>query len=269
MTPHHETPAGLFEEIFQVMPTAAMIWRLSDLTDPLSLHLVAFNPAALTQTPMSLHNEIGRRMVDIFPDIPSVLLNTYTDIIKSGQPVNMGEMTFGGPDGAMIIYELQVFPLIDNHICIVYADITDRKKAQEALRQSILQEEKLQAQNAALAELSTPLIPITDEVMVMPLIGALDSQRAQRIMETLLTGVSDSKARVIILDITGVPVVDTQVANALIRAAQALRLLGAEVILTGIRPEVAQTLVGLGADLSSITTRSSLQSGIASATGRQ
>jgi anti-anti-sigma factor len=97
----------------------------------------------------------------------------------------------------------------------------------------------------------------------MPLIGAIDSSRAQQVIETLLAGVAASRATTAILDITGVQVVDTQAANALLRAAQAVKLLGAQVVLTGIRPEIAQTLVGLGLDLGGITTRATLQSGIA------
>ncbi len=140
-----------------------------------------------------------------------------------------------------------------------------------ALGINILSEEleaTSQAQAAAMAELSTPLIPISERVMVMPLVGAVDSQRAQQVLEALLEGISAAGADVAILDITGVPVVDTSVANGLIQAAQAVRLLGAEVILTGIRPEVAQTLVGLGVDLRGIMTYSSLQSGIAAALRR-
>jgi rsbT co-antagonist protein RsbR len=163
---------------------------------------------------------------------------------------------------------IQVIPLPNNHICVVIENITERKRAEAMLRQSITQEETIRAQEAALAELSTPLIPISDQVMVMPLIGAVDSRRAQQVLEALLEGVASSRALVAILDITGVPVVDTQVANALLRAAQAVKLLGAQVVLTGIRPEVAQTLVGLGADLSGIVTCGSLQSGIAYATSR-
>jgi rsbT co-antagonist protein RsbR len=106
-------------------------------------------------------------------------------------------------------------------------------------------------------------------VVVMPLIGALDSARAQQVIETLLEGVAARRARVAILDITGVAVVDSQVANGLLRAAQAVRLLGASVVLTGIKPEVAQTLVNLGADLRGIVTRGSLQSGIAFALQQQ
>jgi rsbT co-antagonist protein RsbR len=145
-------------------------------------------------------------------------------------------------------------------VCIV-RDVTDQKQAEaERIR---LQNEIIQGQAAMLAELSTPLIPIDDHVMVMPLIGTLDSRRTQQIIQTLLAGIAESRSQVAILDITGVPIVDTQVANALIRAAQSVKLLGAQVVLTGIRPEVAQTLVGLGADLSGLVTRSSLQTGIA------
>jgi rsbT co-antagonist protein RsbR len=93
--------------------------------------------------------------------------------------------------------------------------------------------------------------------------GRVFSTRAQQVLETVFVGVAERGAHVAILDITGVSVVDSQVANALLRAAQAVRLLGASVVLTGIKPEVAQTLVNLGADLRGIVTRGSLQSGIA------
>jgi rsbT co-antagonist protein RsbR len=104
--------------------------------------------------------------------------------------------------------------------------------------------------------------------MVMPLIGTLDTRRAQDVLDTLLHGIALKQAQVVILDITGVPIVDTQVANGLVRAAQAVQLLGARAVLTGIRPEVAQTLVGLGVDLSGIVTRGTVQSGIAFAMGQ-
>lgn len=149
----------------------------------------------------------------------------------------------------------------------VARDMSALKRAEEALRQSMLQEEIIRGQAAALAELSTPLIPISSKIVVMPLIGTMDSRRAQQVIETLLKGIAASGAQTAILDITGVAVVDTQVANALVRAAHAVQLLGAQVVLTGIRPEVAHTLVGLGADLGGIVTRGSLQSGIAYAVG--
>lgn len=111
-------------------------------------------------------------------------------------------------------------------------------------------------------ELSTPLVPVTEGILVLPLVGTIDSQRAQQIMDVLLSGITDRRAKVVILDITGVPVVDTSVANYLLQATQAVRLLGSECILVGITPEVAQTVVGLGVDLHGLVTRSDLQGGI-------
>ncbi len=144
-----------------------------------------------------------------------------------------------------------------------FRDASARRRAEAEAERHRLQEQTLEAQAAALAELSTPLIPIRDEVMVMPLIGSIDAARASRILETLLDGVARSGARFAIIDITGVTVVDTHVAGALVRAAQAVKLLGAQVLLTGIRAEVAQTLISLGTDLRGLVTRSTLQTGIA------
>jgi PAS domain S-box-containing protein len=144
---------------------------------------------------------------------------------------------------------------------IILRDATEQIRNEE--ERALLHEQVIAAQQAALRELSTPIIPLTDDLVAMPLIGAIDSNRAQQVIETLLAGVAASRATTAILDITGVQVVDTQVANALLRAAQAVKLLGARVVLTGIRPEIAQTLVGLGLDLSGIVTRATLQSGIA------
>jgi rsbT co-antagonist protein RsbR len=159
-----------------------------------------------------------------------------------------------------IWFNATVSPLNERSVLWVARDITPQRNA-EAERIA-LQDQVIAAQQAALRELSTPIIPLTDQVVAMPLIGTIDSSRAQQVIETLLEGVTATRATTAILDITGVQVVDTQVANALLRAAQAVKLLGAQVVLTGIRPEVAQTLVGLGLDMSTIVTRSSLQSGI-------
>ncbi|MGQ9482122.1 PAS domain-containing protein [Chloroflexus sp.] len=126
-----------------------------------------------------------------------------------------------------------------------------------------MQAEIIDAQERALRELSTPLVPISDRAVALPLIGTIDQRRANLIIETLLEGVSARGAEMVIVDITGVATVDTFVADALIRAARAVRLLGTQVVLTGISPEVAQTLVSLGADLSIFATRATLQDGIA------
>lgn len=145
---------------------------------------------------------------------------------------------------------------------LIYAaarDITDRKETEDALRQ---QNELLMRQAETLRQIATPLIPLADNVIVMPLIGNIDTARSRQVMEVLLEGVSANQAEIVIIDITGVQVVDTQVANALLQTARAASLLGAQVILTGIQPQIAQTLVSLGVDLGSLITRSTLQEGI-------
>lgn len=160
------------------------------------------------------------------------------------------------------------FPLYDAEEKIyatgaISTDITEITRAEE--ERAAMQQQIIEVQQTALRELSTPLIPISDTVVIMPLVGTIDSQRAQQVMETLLEGVATHRAETVILDITGVQIVDTQVAQAFVRAAQAVKLLGAEVMMTGIRPQIAQTLVHLGVDLGGIMTHASLQAGISKA----
>ena len=128
-----------------------------------------------------------------------------------------------------------------------------------------LQEHVIQAQAEHLRELSTPLIPLSARVLLLPLIGGIDAARSELILQALLNGVAKHRARVVIIDLTGVPVIDLPVAQALLRAAQGTRLMGATVTLAGIRAEVAQTLVGLGADLSELPVFANLQAAIAQA----
>ena len=117
-------------------------------------------------------------------------------------------------------------------------------------------------------QLSTPVVPLMEGIIFLPLVGHMDSDRARQTAETLLLGVQEHRARVVILDITGVPVVDTQVAQGLVQAAQAVHLLGAEAVLVGIMPDVAQTMVGLGIDLTVLVTRADLRSGLEYAVDR-
>lgn len=123
-------------------------------------------------------------------------------------------------------------------------------------------EDRMEQQRRALAELSTPVIQVYENVLVLPLVGAIDTERARRIMEELLMGITHHQAELVIIDITGVPVVDTSVANHLIQTIKAARLLGARSILVGISSEIAQTLVHLRIDLTGVETRSNLQAGI-------
>jgi rsbT co-antagonist protein RsbR len=126
----------------------------------------------------------------------------------------------------------------------------------------------ISAQQQAIRELSTPVIEVWEGVLVLPLVGAIDTARAAQIDESLLEKIVRAEASVAILDITGVPIVDTAVANHLLKAVKASRLLGADVVLTGVSPLNAQSLVKLGVDLGTVTTKSSLKEGLKWALGK-
>jgi anti-anti-sigma factor len=139
---------------------------------------------------------------------------------------------------------------------------------QEALDEVRFGQEEQARLLAAIQEMSTPVMPVHEGVLVMPLIGMIDTSRARQVRSALLAAIEQHGAEVVILDITGVPVVDTAVAQALVGTAMAANLLGAESVLVGITPSVAETLVSLGVDLSTLTTRSDLQGGLDYALGR-
>lgn len=134
----------------------------------------------------------------------------------------------------------------------VTRDLTERKQAEGRIAQ----------QSDEIMELSTPVMQVWQGVVVAPLIGSLDSNRTQQFMERLLNRIVETNSPVALVDIMGVPTIDTQTAQHLIETISAVRLLGAQVVLTGVRPAIAQTLVHLGIDLSGIMTRSSLAGGL-------
>ena len=139
---------------------------------------------------------------------------------------------------------------------------------EELARELVAEKDKvIRAQAAAMAELSTPVIQLTEGVLVLPLIGKLDAERARRIDESLLGSIADRQAEVVILDITGVPVIDTAVANHLIQTMAACGLLGARVILSGVSPQNAETVVRLGVDMQEVRTAGSLESALTDALG--
>lgn len=137
------------------------------------------------------------------------------------------------------------------------------ERARANAERGSLHEQIIAAQRTRLLELSTPLIPITDRILVMPLIGTMDADRARQVMEALLAGASSRSAKFVILDVTGLKNVDEGVASMLVLSASGLRLLGTRTVITGIAPDVAQTLVHTGASLEGIVTKGTLQDGIA------
>ena len=207
---------------------------------------------------------IGKKDADILP-LEVAEQNRVNDLLALAArgPVRFEER-IPTKDG-LRVFSASKFPLLDTRgepyaVCGIASDITDLREAEE--EQGRLQAQVIEAQREALRELSTPLLPIASGVVLIPLVGAIDEARAALVLETLLEGVAAHRAEIAILDITGVRTVDANVALGLVQAAQAARLLGAEVILTGVSPQAARTLVDLATDMRGIKTLSSLEQGV-------
>jgi PAS domain S-box-containing protein len=249
-----------YQAILDTLPIALGVFEVVSRTD----FRVTFMNRIAREADYTAPDVIGKRLDEIMSAATALqCANRFWDCIEHGSAQTI-EDSYELPHG--LLWTTSTFvPMRDadgriTHVLSIWKDITAEKQRQFAEQQ--YQEEIIVQQTATLAEMSTPLLTISDTTVVMPLVGAVDSRRVAQLMDTLLNGVSASRASIVILDITGVAVVDTQVADAFIRASQAVSLLGAQVVLTGIRPEVAQTLVQLGVDLRSIITRGTLQDGI-------
>jgi anti-anti-sigma factor len=191
-------------------------------------------------------------------------------VVAAGVALQQAVIAAGDPDGTVQVAErLAVLTNAMNR-----AEVGLVRQEQEQLRAAVMRaltdrQAEAERLTTLLQELSTPIVPIYDGMLVLPLIGAIDTSRANEIMERLLEQIGRLHAESVIIDITGVPLVDTSVAQHLLQTAQAARLLGASVILVGISPEIAQTMVQLGIDLRDIRTLPDLQAGVTVALRRR
>jgi len=208
------------------------------------------------------HEEVhGKNLDDVVarPDVRNEA-GFFTKQTLSGKKVGPLETVRYRKDGTPVNVILAGSPIMIRNelrgVVFVYTSITERKQLEKQLEDTV---KKLKASHE---ELSTPVVQIWDRVLALPLIGVVDSLRAQDIMETLLARIIETRAEIVILDITGVSSIDTQVANHLIKTIQAAKLLGAECVISGIRPEIAQTMIHLGLDMESFPTRRNLQDGL-------
>jgi rsbT co-antagonist protein RsbR len=213
---------------------------------------------------MSVDEVVGKQQLDfVSPEHQETVKTTNAQVFRTGESASY-EIQGPGPDGSLAWYSTLVGPIRETGdivaVSVFTADVSDRKKAEEDLRKA--KDDLIAQQSMAIRELSTPVIQIWDDILVLPLIGTVDTQRAQQVIENLLDSIVKTQASVAIMDITGVPVVDTMVANHLLSTINAAKMLGAEVIVTGVSPNNAQTLVKLGVDLTTITTKGSLQAGL-------
>ena len=253
-------------------------WRaLMDLAPlPLSIHragiLIWINDATVRLLAATSADEIvGKNVMQfVHPDDHALLrerVNKSASVDGSLPPL---EERYVRLDGKIIYVEVAARTVMfqgERATQIALVDVTARKQAEEARRLSEAQARIIEAQVEALRALSTPLIPLDEGILVLPIVGRVTDDRAEQILEALAQGVVAQRASVAILDVTGVPEADTSFAEALVRIAKSVRLLGAEVVITGITPPIARALVALGADLGRLTTCGTLRDGIAHARG--
>src|ERR687887_2071813 len=149
-----------------------------------------------------------------------------------------------------------------NRVLDVYEPAANRIANTVAINFVTERERVIRQQQEAIRELSTPVLQVRERLLILPIIGVLDGQRARQLTEQLLRGIRANRARVVVIDITGVPTIDSTVANHLVQTVDASRLMGAGAIITGLSSKIAQTLVDLGVDLSMMHTVGDLQGGI-------
>lgn len=244
---------------------------ISDITG----NITYVNPSAANLYGTTPERIIGLR-TGAFVD-PDDLVRMRAEILASITKTGAwrGQLRALRPDGERRLTETLAFRLADEDgaeigLATMFRDITDAEAERERMRElreerSALQEQAIEAQQRALRELSVPLIPLSRGLLLLPLIGSIDARRAAQITEVSLYGIQQFKAPRLILDITGVSNADAQVVDALLRTSRAARLLGASVMLTGVKPAIARAFVELGADLRDIITHGTLEEGVARA----
>jgi PAS domain S-box-containing protein len=200
---------------------------------------------------------VGRPVSEMVPSTKPDEVPQLLERVKRGERVDHFETARVRKDGEVIDVSLNVSPIRDASGKIIGAsttarDITEQKKMHEALTQRAKE----------ILDVSTPVLQVWEGVVVAPFIGTLDTQRAQQFMERLLDKIVETNSSVALLDVTGVPAIDTRTAQHLIETITSVRLLGAQAVLTGVRPAIAQTLAHLGINLADVVTRSSLAAGL-------
>jgi rsbT co-antagonist protein RsbR len=184
-------------------------------------------------------------------------------VMAAGAPTEMEEIV--PQDDGPHAYIAVKFPIYDANgrlagVCGIATDITDRKRAEE--ERARLQQEVIDAQRTRLQELSTPVLEVWDDILVLPVVGSIDAQRSAEMMEHLLETIERKQCRFVILDVTGAPVIDSEVAQQLVKLVTAVEYLGARCVLTGVRSGVAQTLVSLGVSLGPLSMLRTLKHGL-------
>ena len=225
---------------------------------------------AARQVGCTPHDVMGKLISEILPPGAAEAMESTTDqVFRSGKTLVLEQNVPW--EGSTKVFLTHMFPIRDaagtiDAVGTIATDVTEMRRAEsEHLR---LQQEVITAQRSALLELSTPIIPIAEGVLAVPLIGAIDHERNQQIASALLQRVSATRTAVVILDLTGVRHIESEIVDALMQTVRAMRLLGTEAVVTGISPDMASMMADLDAPLRQLTIRQTLQHGVAHALTR-
>jgi rsbT co-antagonist protein RsbR len=216
---------------------------------------------------LSPEEVIGKTIDDLIPrENTAHIWEGEKQVMETGAVLEKEEPLLQGDEIQTV--QSTVFPLYNEQGQIhgiggIVIDVTERKQAE--VERERLQQEVIEAQRTALRELSSPIIPVMEGIIVLPLIGSIDTGRAREITRALLRGISEHRAKIVIMDITGVPMVDSGVADHLNKSIQAARLKGAQAIVTGMSDAVAETIVDLGVDWAELQTLRDLRTGLTEA----
>lgn len=244
------------------------LWMRQQLQDASLREDLMTNEDLRHESEEFLHSLLDALKKDNFTDIDSAEYEKTLEVlsgistaraVKGYSPRETGVFVFSLKDALARVLEKEI-----TDVELLYKEISKVNKLIDSLGVYTFEnfirgrEEVIIRQTNEISEISTPVIQVWDGILALPIIGTLDSARTQVVMENLLMKIVDTGSTIAILDISGVPAVDSLVAQHLIKTVSATRLMGAECIISGIRPEIAQTVVHLGIDLSQINTKASL-----------
>jgi len=214
---------------------------------------------------------VGKTDFEVFPrEVAELFVRKDLEVFEGRKIVDIPEEVVPLKDGKSFIAHTRKIPLFDEdgkplYLIGLSEDITEHKTAEEARRREMVLLETQTKLVELVRQLSTPLLPLAEGVLVAPLVGQMDEARGQHFMEALLAGIQQFEAKTVLIDITGVPSMDAAVAEQLSRATQAARLLGTETALVGVSPQVAKTIVELGVDFRDLVTYADLRAGLRAA----
>jgi anti-anti-sigma regulatory factor len=293
-SPELSSPEAHYSAMSQVIEglhIGVCVWRLEREETPASLRLVIANPAAYQFLGVTREQVFGRLIHEGFPGSEAAPLPAiFTEMAMRGGARDLGAVPYGDDVVERGMFRIQAAAIGPRLVCVQFTNVTEQMRLEALQRALSLQAEEtrreaarshglvvelqqkldiIAAQSAQIRALSSPILDLWGDVLAVPIIGEFEGVRAAELTETLLAAVVARRARAVILDVTGVSRLDQEGALLLGRLVAAVRLLGAEGVITGIRPQLAETLAALGHDASQLRTYQSLSDGLRACASRR